>query len=124
MMAIEPTMKQRSQVQALGPGELALAQFLSVREQAYNRYGSRIMPYLISVGGYPDLFGHAAGTLVGDDDRRWDDEWSDFAMVYYPSRQVFLKMMTHTPAKGIYHRDAGLARAVLMPSTDWSLART
>jgi len=40
-------------------------------------------------------------------------------MVYYPSRRVFLNMATHAPAKGIHHRDAGLARAVVMPSTTW-----
>jgi hypothetical protein len=92
-------------------------------EQAYNRYGRRIMPYLISVGGYPDLLGRVIGTLVGDADSPLHDQWSDFAMVYYPSRQAFLNMMTHTSAKHVIHRDAGLARAVLMPSTDWALAR-
>ena len=34
-------------------------------EQAYNRYGNRIMPYLVSVGGYPEVIGHVTAILVG-----------------------------------------------------------
>jgi hypothetical protein len=77
------------------------------------------VPYLISVGGYPDFMGHVIGTFVGREDSPLYDDWSEFGMVYYPSRRVFLNMATHTPVKGIHHRDAGLARAVLMPSTAW-----
>jgi hypothetical protein len=88
-------------------------------EQAYARYAIRIVPYLISVGAYPDFMGSVAGTFVGSEDSPLHDHWSEFAMVYYPSRRAFLNMATHTPEKGIHHRDAGLARAVLMPSTAW-----
>jgi hypothetical protein len=89
-------------------------------ERAYNRYGIRIIPYLISVGGYPDFMGHVVGTFVGGEDSHLHDDWSEFAMVFYPSRRAFLNMATHTPVRGVHHRDAGLARAVLMPSTAWS----
>lgn len=86
-------------------------------EQAYNRYAARIAPHLISVGGYPDILGHTQGVFVGDESSTLHDEWSDFAMVYYPSRRNFINMMTNSPKKGVYHRDAGLQRAVLMPGT-------
>ena len=86
--------------------------------EAYARYGNRIVPYLISVGGYPDLMGHVIVTLAGDESSLLHDSWSEFAMVYYPSRQRFLRMMTNSPTKGIHHRTAGLERAVLMPSSD------
>jgi len=76
-------------------------------EQAYNRYGNRIVPYLISVGGY------------GDENSPLHDDWSDFAMVYYPSRRNFIRMMSNSPMKAVHHRDAGLQRAVLMPSSEW-----
>lgn len=88
-------------------------------EQAYKRYASRIIPYLISVGGYPDLMAEIVGLFVGDDSSPLHDDWSEFAMVYYPSRQNFLNMMTNAPKKGAYHRDADLQRVVLMPSTTW-----
>jgi len=86
-------------------------------EQAYSRYASRIAPYLISVGGYPDLLGHTLGVFVGDESSPLHDAWSEFIMVYYPSRINFIRMMTNTPREGVHHRDAGLQRAVLMPST-------
>jgi hypothetical protein len=87
-------------------------------EQAYNRYAARILPYLVSVGGYPAILGHMVGLFVGDESSPLHDDWDDFAMVYYPSRQNFVHMMTTTPKKGAHHRDAGLQRAVLMPSSD------
>lgn len=87
-------------------------------EEAYNRYSRRIVPYLISVGGYPDMFGNVLSLFVGDENSPLYDEWSDFAMVYYPSRRNFLRMMSHAPSKGVFHRDAGLQRAILMPSSD------
>jgi hypothetical protein len=89
-------------------------------EKAYNRYGGRIMPYLISVGGYPAIMGRTVGLFVGDESSPLHDDWTDFAMVYYPSRRKFIYMMTNSPKKGVRHRDAGLQRAVLMPSSDWA----
>ena len=86
-------------------------------EQAYNRYATRIAPYLISVGGYPDILGHTMGMFVGDENSQLHDDWSDFAIVYYPSRQNFMRLMTNGPKEGVHHRDAGLERAVLMPSS-------
>lgn len=86
-------------------------------EEAYNRYGRRILPYLVSVGGYPDIIGPVIAALVGGQGSPLHDEWSEFAMVYYPSRRNFIRMMTNSPQKGVYHRDAGLQRAVLVPSS-------
>ena len=88
-------------------------------EQAYNRYGSRIIPYLISVGGYPSIIGPISAVFVGNENSQLHDDWSDFAMVYYPSRRNFIRMMSNSPSKGIYHREAGLQRAVLMPCTSF-----
>lgn len=93
-------------------------------EQAYNRYGKWIAPYLVSVGGYPDIMGQVLAIFVGDETSPLHDNWSEFAMVYYPSRKNFINMMTHSPQKGIHHRTAGLQRAVLMSSSDlWARKR-
>ncbi len=89
-------------------------------DQAYNRYASRIAPYLISVRGYPAIIGSISGVFIGNEDSPLHDDWSEFAMVYYPSRENFIRMMSNSPTKGVYHRDAGLQRAVLMPSTSYS----
>jgi hypothetical protein len=86
-------------------------------EGAYNRFGSRILPYLISVGGYSDTLGRIGTVLVGDENSPLHDDWSDFAMVYYPSQGNFIRMMTTSPKKGVYHRRVGLQRAVSMPGS-------
>ena len=87
--------------------------------QAYNRYAAKIAPYLISVRGYPTIIGLIIGIISQDENCAFHDDWSEFAMVYYPSRQNFIKMMSNSPNKGVYHREAGLQRAVLMPSTSF-----
>jgi len=92
-------------------------------EQAYNCYASRIMPYLISVRGYPSIIGTTTGVFVGDESGQLHDDWSDFAMVYYTSRRNFIRMMSNSPTKGVYHCEAGLERAVLMPSSSYSIER-
>lgn len=69
------------------------------------------------MGGYPDIVGYIVAALVGDESSPLHDDWSDFAMEYYPSRRNFINMMTNTPKKGIYHREADLQRAVLMPNS-------
>jgi hypothetical protein len=87
-------------------------------EVAYNRYSGRIAPYLVSVRGYPSIFGDVLAAYVGDENSPLHDDWSDFAMVNYPSRKKFINMMSNTPSMGVHHRTAGLQRAVLMPSSD------
>lgn len=87
-------------------------------EEAYRRYSNRIAPYLLSVRGYPSIFGDVVAEFVVDENSPLHDDWSDFAMVYYPSRWNFINMMSHSPTKGVHHRAAGLQRAVLMPSSD------
>lgn len=89
-------------------------------EQAYNRYAAKIAPYLVSVSGYPAIIGLISGVFVGDESSPLHDDWSEFAMVFYPSRQNFIRMMSNSPTKGVYHREAGLQRAILMPSSSFS----
>ena len=84
---------------------------------AYNQYSAWIMPYLISVGGYPDIYGEILSTYIGDQKSTLNNRWHGFALVYYPSRTSFLRLMTNTPKIAANIRRAGLSRAVLMPCT-------
>ena len=86
-----------------------------VGKTSYNLYSARILPYLISVGGYPDLIGPVLSTFIGDQTSGIQDNWSDFALVYYPARANFLRLMTNTPKNAAKFRRKGLKRAVLMP---------
>jgi hypothetical protein len=82
---------------------------------AYNQYSARIIPRLISVGGYPDIYGKILGTYIGDQKRGLSNNWHDFALVYYPSRGSFLRLMTNTPRGAAEIRREGLTKVVLMP---------
>ena len=87
-------------------------------KDAYNRYSARIMPYLVSVGGYPDIYGKILSTYIGDQKSRLSNSWHEFALVYYPSRTNFLRLMTNTPRSAAEIRRAGLKKVVLMASSN------
>jgi hypothetical protein len=84
---------------------------------AYNQYSARIIPRLISVGGYPDIYGKILGTYIGDQKSALSNNWHDFALVYYPSRGSFLRLMTNTPLGAAEIRREGLTKVVLMSCT-------
>ncbi len=84
-------------------------------KSAYNQYSARIMPRLISVGGYPDIYGKILGTYIGDQKSALSNNWHDFVLVYYPSRGSFLRLMTNTPHGAAEIRREGLTKVVLMP---------
>jgi len=82
---------------------------------AYNRYSAWILPYLISVGGYPDIYGEILSTYIGDQKSPLFNSWHDFALVYYPSRTSFLRLMSNSPRRAAEIRRRLLKRVVLMP---------
>ncbi len=86
-------------------------------KSAYNQYSLQILPYLISVGGYPDIYGEVLGSFIGDQKDPLFIRWHDFALVYYPNRGSFLRLMTNTPQSAAEIRRAGLEKVVLMPSS-------
>lgn len=85
---------------------------------AYQRYSRRIIPYLVSVGGYPEIYAEILGTYLGDQRAALFNRWDDFALVSYPSRTSFLRLMTNTPQSAADIRRAGLKKAVLMACLD------
>lgn len=84
-------------------------------KSAYQRYSTRIIPYLVSVGGYPEIYTKILGTYIGDQRSSLFERWDDFALVYYPSRASFLRLITNTPKGAAEVRRAGLEKVVLMP---------
>lgn len=86
-------------------------------KSAYNQYSLQILPYLISVGGYPEIYGEVLGSFIGDQNDPLYIRWHDFALVYYPNWGRFLRLMTNTPLSAAEIRRAGLEKVVLMPSS-------
>jgi len=91
-----------------------LNQFKPDGKRSYNQYSTRIAPYLVSVGGYPDIYGKILSTYIGDQKSSLSNRWHDFALVYYPSRTSFLRLMSNTPRGAAEVRRAGLKKVVLM----------
>jgi len=87
-------------------------------KSAYNQYTARIMPRLISVGGYPDIYGKILSSYIGDQKSALFNSWHDFALVYYPSRTSFLRLMTNTPQSAAEIRREGLKKVALMASSN------
>jgi hypothetical protein len=81
---------------------------------AYKRYSLQITPYLISVGGYPVIFDKPLGTYIGDSQSGLSYSWSEFGLVYYPSRASFLRLITNVPIQAAVYRRLGLEKAILM----------
>jgi hypothetical protein len=86
-------------------------------KSAYNQYSLQILPYLISVGGYPDILGEVLGSFIGDQKDPLFIKWHSFALVFYPRWGSFLQLMTNTPLSAAEMRQAGLSKVVLMPSS-------
>jgi hypothetical protein len=95
-----------------------LNQFHPRGKREYNQYTAMIMPRLVSVGGYPEIYGKILGTYIGDQQSALTSSWHDFALVYYPSRTSFLRLMTNTPRSAAEIRREGLKKVVLMASSN------
>jgi hypothetical protein len=63
------------------------------------------------------MIAEVLGIFVGDEGSPLHDNWTDFLMVDYPSRQAFLNMVSNAPDGFIQLRDSCIERAVMTPST-------
>jgi hypothetical protein len=108
-------------VKEFGSGDLTQAfymvnlnQFIPGGKRTYNQYSTWITPYLISVGGYPVIYGKILGTYIGDQKDSLFNSWHDFALIFYPSRTSFLRLMTNTPRGAAKIRRSSLIKVTLM----------
>ncbi|HTO42419.1 MAG TPA: DUF1330 domain-containing protein [Rhizomicrobium sp.] len=96
---------------ALYAPELAEAgEQLSGRD-AYRRYGATALACVLETGGTITWGGRQELVMIGGP----DDVWDEVMCVRYPSRTAFLEMTARPDYRAaLYHRDAGLARTVLL----------
>jgi uncharacterized protein (DUF1330 family) len=86
--------------------------------EAYERYGRVVAPMVFRRGGRFLFFGTPDGVVIGDPRHPLAKAWTQYVLVYYPSR-VHMRDMLTTDEYGAatLHRQAGLAAASLMPTT-------
>jgi len=81
-------------------------------QQAYGLYGVGVYEVLKRIGAKPLYSAPAQRFMIGEGD------WDAVAIVWYPSRRVFLEMPQREDYQAIhYHRDAGLAHQQLIETT-------
>jgi uncharacterized protein (DUF1330 family) len=85
---------------------------------AYARYAQETAPHLARVGGEVVWAGLCDAALIGPADREWDIA----AVVRYPSRAAFLKMVRDPEyLKTAEHRTSALADSRLVPCVEAKL---
>jgi uncharacterized protein (DUF1330 family) len=83
---------------------------------AYLRYSKAISPLLKAVGGTILWAGHAEGAVYGDLEAK---QWEFVALVRYPSRQAFLKMVTSPEyARANVHRENAVDDHVILATAE------
>ena len=79
--------------------------------EAYMQYGAVAQAKVKEVGGGMIFMSPAQQTFIGPADAKWDV----VALVYYPSRAAFLRMIAMPDYEAAtYHRRAGLAATQLI----------
>ncbi len=80
-------------------------------EEAYDVYGTLVLPLLDSFGAKPILMGAGGSLLIGPDDARWDR----VLIVEYPGVATFLEFVQSPDYQAISgHRTAALADSRLL----------
>ena len=137
MPSIEPTAAQfqRLRQDATQPGPIVMINLLRYREQAdypagfdatpcsgreaYLRYSAVALHKVAEVGGKLVWMGSVKGAVIAPE----GEEWDDAVLVYYPSRQAFLDMLSQPDYRAAaVHRSAALADSRLLMTKPVSVA--
>jgi len=79
--------------------------------EAYRRYGAAVGGIVRRLGGRLVWAGTPEVVFIGND----GDQWDEVAIVEYPDRQAFLKMIAMAEYQAAHvHREAGLAHQKLI----------
>jgi len=80
-------------------------------EEAYQRYGARVVPMVGEVGGKILWRGSVKHVVIGPA----GEEWDEALLVHYPSRRAFLTMVSRPDyLRAAVHRSAALADSRLI----------
>lgn len=87
---------------------------------AYARYGRVAMRHVGRRGGRPLWAGEPDAVVEGAAEHPLNQPWQQYVLVHYPSRRHIRDMIADDSyRRALPHREAGLARAALMPTTPW-----
>lgn len=88
----------------------------STGAEAYARYGAVAMGEFAPIGATVFYAAASDMTVIGPEDEQWDQ----VAIIEYPSREKFLKMVSKPSYQAaVYHRTAGLADTRLIMTSGY-----
>ncbi len=91
---------------------------------AYGRYGMVAMRTVYRTGGRLLFYGRITEVLREPTGKGASGAWSDVAAMHYPNPSAILSMENVPEYRAaLHHRDAGLARTIVIASTDRGLTR-
>jgi uncharacterized protein (DUF1330 family) len=103
------------------PGPVVMLNLVKFKDAAdaraeYQAYSKGFVPLLKRVGGTILWAGDVTGIAIGEAGR---DDWDYAVLVRYPRRQDFVDTMTSPEYAAINgHREAGLAKHVILPASE------
>jgi uncharacterized protein (DUF1330 family) len=104
--------REQADYEAGGPGGTGRA--------AYLRYSKAVVPLVWEVGGQLLWVGKARAGVIMPEGEAWDE----VALVHYPSRRAFLRMINSDAYQAIvHHRTAGLSDSRLIETRATRLPR-
>jgi uncharacterized protein (DUF1330 family) len=121
MDAIFPNLEQFQQLaQSTDPGPVVMLNLAAFRSgggsggSAFVRWAERAVPMVESVGGKVLFAGRGDQVLIGDPSQEWDV----VVLTWYPSRRVFLEMVTSQAYREANaDREKALARSLMVACT-------
>lgn len=136
MKSIHPTAEQMKAAASAREDEpLAMVNLLKFKEKAtykdgspeaeetlsgraaYERYGASVYKILEKIGAKPLFSAPASRYFIGE-----GEAWDMIAVVWYPSRKIFLEMGMREDYQAVhYHRAAGLEHQHLIETTPGDL---
>jgi uncharacterized protein (DUF1330 family) len=99
--------------QSTEPGKVVMLNLLKFKPAggaaSYEEYVRRVEPILERIGSKVIFAGPVTTTVIGD------KSWDSMLLVEYPSRKIFLEMVTSSEYQAIHHfRDEALERSELI----------
>ena len=89
-------------------------------KSAYERYARNTAIEVYRRGGNFSWVARPMTVLVGDSDHPLGQQWSQFVLVYWPSRMAFRHLVaSRNFNRGVVHRNAALSKAIAIPGTPW-----
>lgn len=86
----------------------------AITKEIYNPSGKKVL----ALGVYLAAMGDVLGTWIGNESQPLYDQWDEFSLPHWPSRQIFLTYLANVAPEVVDARSSYFSRALQIPCTD------